>query len=216
MRPSRTILALLALAALALVGCTGGSSTHPAAAPIPPVQVGIPTASTSRPITTAPPVTGPAPHPSPPPSDPPAWSTGPRVTPDTDPAAQFAGIRTAEHATFDRVMFQFRGRVPGYDVSYVSAVTQDPSGQSIPLRGRAFLRVVLRHATTSPGPAGGPRAPNPQSPGACGQGAPPPGVAGGRGARPGHHDRPGGHADLPRVLPGDLVARKRRLVAPVQ
>jgi hypothetical protein len=35
MRPVRIILALLALAALALVGCTSRSSPHPAAAPAP-------------------------------------------------------------------------------------------------------------------------------------------------------------------------------------
>src|SRR6266536_828220 len=150
MRPFRIIFALLTLAALALVGCTSRSSTHPTAAPAPPALAGAPTASTTRPATP------PAPQPSPHSPDLPAWSTGPRVTAETDPAAQLTGIRTAEHATFDRVVFQFRGRVPGYDVRYVPAVTQDPSGQPIPLQGRAFLRVVLRHASTSPGPGGGP------------------------------------------------------------
>lgn len=156
MRPFRIVFALLALAALALVGCTSRSSTHPAAAPAPPVQAGTPTASTTRHITTAPPVTRSVPHPSPRSPDPPAWSTSPRVTAQTDPAAQLTGFRTAQHAAFDRVVFQFRGRVPGYDVRYVPAVTQDPSDRPIPLQGRAFLRVVLRHATTNPGPGGGP------------------------------------------------------------
>jgi hypothetical protein len=157
MRPVRIILALLALAALALVGCTNRSSTHPAAAPAPPALAGTPTASTTRPVTAATPTTTPAPpQPSPRPPDPPAWSRSPRVTPQTDPAAQLTGIRTAQHANFDRVVFQFRGRVPGYDVRYVPAVTQDPSDQPIPLQGRAFIRVVLRHASTSPAPGGGP------------------------------------------------------------
>jgi hypothetical protein len=156
MRLVRIILALLALAALALVGCTSRSSTHPAAAPASPALAGTPTASTTRPITAATSTTTPAPQPSPRSPGPPAWSTSPRVTPQTDPAAQLTGFRTAEHATFDRVVFQFRGRVPGYDVRYVPAVTQDPSDQPIPLQGRAFIRVVLRHASTSPGPGGGP------------------------------------------------------------
>ena len=158
MRPVRIILALLALAALALVGCTSRSSTHPAAAAVPPTLADTPTApSTSRPVTAATPTTTPAPpQPSPRPPDPPAWSRSPRVTPQTDPAAQLTGIRTGQHATFDRVVLQFRGRVPGYDVRYVPAVTQDPSDQPIPLQGRAFIRVVLRHASTSPGPGGDP------------------------------------------------------------
>ena len=46
--------------------------------------------------------------------------------------------------------------VPGYDVRYVRAVTQDPTDQPIRLQGGAVLRVVLRHASTSPGPGGGP------------------------------------------------------------
>jgi hypothetical protein len=158
MRPVRIILALLALAALALVGCTSRSSTHPAAAPAPPALVETPTASSStRPVTVATPTTAPvAPRPSPRSPDPPTWSTSPRVTPETDPAAQLTGIRSAQHAAFDRVVFQFRGRVPGYDVRYLPAVTQDPSDQPIPLQGRAFIRVVLRGASTSPGPGGGP------------------------------------------------------------
>jgi hypothetical protein len=157
MRPSRIIFALLTLAALALVGCTSRSSTHPAAAPAPPALAGTqPASTTTRPTTTTATPTTTPPQPPPRSPGPLAWSTSPRVTAETDPAAQLTGIRTAEHATFDRVVFQFRGRVPGYDVRYVPAVTQDPSDQPIPLQGQAFLRVVLRHASTSPGPGGGP------------------------------------------------------------
>jgi hypothetical protein len=156
MRPFRIILALLTLAALALVGCTSRSSSHPAAAPAAPALAGTPAASTTHPTTQATPTTTPTPQPAPRPPSQPAWSTSPRVTAQTDPAAQLTGFRTAEHAGFDRLVLHFRGRVPGYDVRYVPEVTQDPSGQSIPLQGRAFLRVVLRHASISPGPGGGP------------------------------------------------------------
>jgi hypothetical protein len=74
----------------------------------------------------------------------------------TDATTQLTGFRAAEQASFDRVVFQFRGRIPGYDVRYLPALTQDPSDQRIPLPGRAVLRVVLRHASTNPGPGGGP------------------------------------------------------------
>jgi hypothetical protein len=157
MRPSRIILALLALAALALVGCTSRSSSQPTAAPASPAPAGTSTASTAPPLPPAtPPTTPESPPPFPETPDMPAWSTGPHVTAETDPSAQLTGFRAAGHATFDRMVFQFRGRVPGYDVRYVTAVTQDPSDRPIPLQGRAFLRVVLRHASTSPGPGGGP------------------------------------------------------------
>jgi hypothetical protein len=76
MRPVRIILALLALAALALVGCTSRSSTHPA-------PVSTPAASpTTRPLTAA--TTPPSSSRSP---DPTARSTPPQV-----PATPFPGI----------------------------------------------------------------------------------------------------------------------------
>ncbi len=60
MRPVRSIFALLALAALMLVGCTSRSSTHPVAA-ASPAPVGTPTASsTTRPLTRATPAATPA------------------------------------------------------------------------------------------------------------------------------------------------------------
>lgn len=157
MRPFRILLTLLALAALALVGCTSRTSPQPAAAPAPAGQGGTPPASTARPVTPTTRTTTPAPpQPSPPSPGLPAWSTGPRVTAVTDPTTQLTGFHAAEQASFDRMVFQFRGRIPGYDVRYVPALTQDPSGQPIPLQGGAVLRVVLRHASTNPGPGGGP------------------------------------------------------------
>lgn len=156
MRPIRIILALVALAALALVGCTSQTSAQPAAAPAPPARAPTPPASTTRPLPPTTRTTTPPPQPSPPTPERPAWSTGPQVTAVTDPTTQLSGFRATGHGGFDRVVFQFHGRIPGYDVRYVPALTQDPSGQPIPLRGGAVLRVVLRHASTSPGPGGGP------------------------------------------------------------
>jgi hypothetical protein len=69
------------------------------------------------------------------------------VTAPTSPSTDLVAIRGAEHATLDRVVFQFRGRAPGYDIRYLDAVRQDPTGYGVPLRGRAFLRVVFRHAS---------------------------------------------------------------------
>lgn len=128
----------------------GGRFRPAAPAPTRPAFTARPVTPTTRTTTPAPP------QPSPRSPELSAWSTGPRVTAVTDPTTQLAGVHAAEHASFDRVVFKFRGRVPGYDVRYVRAVTQDPTDQPIRLQGGAVLRVVLRHASTSPGPGGGP------------------------------------------------------------
>jgi hypothetical protein len=52
-------------------------------------------------------------------------------------------VRVGGHTDFDRVVFEFRGDRPGYQVSYVDQVVQDGSGEPIHLDGRAFLRVSL-------------------------------------------------------------------------
>jgi peptidoglycan hydrolase-like protein with peptidoglycan-binding domain len=56
-------------------------------------------------------------------------------------------VRVGGHTTFDRVVFQLEGPLPGHDVQYVPEVVQDGSGIPIPLRGRAFLQVSLFPAT---------------------------------------------------------------------
>ena len=51
-------------------------------------------------------------------------------------------------AGFDRVVFEFRGRAPGYRVGYVSRpVLEDGSGREVPVEGSAVLRVHMEHAS---------------------------------------------------------------------
>ncbi len=152
MRPSRTLLVVASVAALAVAGCATRPASHPAAARAPAAaSTGAPAAPAGSQPGTAPAALPAAASASPatPVGSPgqPSWPTGPRSTPQTDPAALLVAIRTGRHATFDRVVFEFRGRVPGYDIRYVPAVTQDPSGRPVALRGRAFLRVAFRHAS---------------------------------------------------------------------
>jgi hypothetical protein len=82
-------------------------------------------------------------------SDPPApTSTAARHTPrGTGATALLTGIRHAKHTTFDRLVIDLRGKAPGYDVRYVSAVTADPSGQRVTMPGRYYLQVVLDPAS---------------------------------------------------------------------
>jgi LPXTG-motif cell wall-anchored protein len=74
----------------------------------------------------------------------PGFSTQAKVvhrTPATTPV--LVGLRVGRHASFDRVVFQFTGPLPGYSVRYVPVVRLDGSGQALPLRGSADLEVVL-------------------------------------------------------------------------
>lgn len=73
----------------------------------------------------------------------PAFGTAPvRVAP---PAAQttITAVRVGRHAGFDRVVFDVRGRLPGYQVRYVPRVTNDPTGAPVPLAGAADILVVM-------------------------------------------------------------------------
>jgi hypothetical protein len=57
-------------------------------------------------------------------------------------------VRVARHEGFDRVVFEFDGAVPGYDVRYVEPpITEDGSGDEIEVEGDAFLAVVMQPAS---------------------------------------------------------------------
>jgi peptidoglycan hydrolase-like protein with peptidoglycan-binding domain len=74
--------------------------------------------------------------------------------------ALLVDVRVGGHVTFDRVVFEFTGPVPGYLVRYVPQVFEDGSGNPVPLKGRAFVEVTMRPAAahddsgnpTFPGP----------------------------------------------------------------
>ena len=57
-------------------------------------------------------------------------------------------VRVARHEGFDRVVFEFDGAVPGYDVEYVQPpITEDGSGDEVAVDGAAFLSVTMRPAS---------------------------------------------------------------------
>lgn len=74
--------------------------------------------------------------------------------------ALLINVRVGGHNSFDRVVFDFNGPLPGHRVGYVDQVVQDGSGEPVPLRGRAFLQAVMtpgaahddHGAPTVPGP----------------------------------------------------------------
>ena len=63
------------------------------------------------------------------------------------------GLRAGRHDCFDRLVIDHRGRATGYDVRYVTQVTQDGSGFPVPVAGGARLQVVDRAARYATPPA---------------------------------------------------------------
>jgi hypothetical protein len=58
--------------------------------------------------------------------------------------ASLVAVRAGRHARFDRLVLEFRGRVPGHTIRYVRHVLTQGQGTPIPLSGHAALEVVLR------------------------------------------------------------------------
>lgn len=52
-------------------------------------------------------------------------------------------MRTAGQQGFDRVVVEFTGAVPEYEVAYAQPPFVGTSGQAVPVQGEAFLRVRL-------------------------------------------------------------------------
>ncbi len=59
------------------------------------------------------------------------------------PGTHLTGARAGRHDCFDRMVIDLTGPASGYRVEYVPQVTADGSGNPIPLRGGAFLSIVL-------------------------------------------------------------------------
>lgn len=127
----RFLAVLVAVAAAQLAACGEDSDTT----------------STSRP-TEAPTTTAPAPPPQGGIDTMAGASTRPVHVPATnDQVALLTDVRAARHEGFDRVVFQFRNVLPGYDVRYVSGpIHQDGSGKIVTIAGSHVVRVRMENA----------------------------------------------------------------------
>jgi hypothetical protein len=56
--------------------------------------------------------------------------------------SQIYDVRFGQHPCYDRMVIDLRGDAPGYRVEYVPQVTQDGSGDVVPLSGGAKLQIV--------------------------------------------------------------------------
>lgn len=73
------------------------------------------------------------------------WGTGPKGGSLAMSAATLYQARAGRHACYDRVVFDVNGGgAVGFDVKYVAVVTQDGSGEPVPVAGRAALQVIVR------------------------------------------------------------------------
>ncbi|HEV8116413.1 MAG TPA: hypothetical protein VGP53_09260 [Acidimicrobiales bacterium] len=72
------------------------------------------------------------------------WGSLPKHLGNNDPGSTLVtGARAGRHACFDRLTVDLTGPPASYRVEYVPQVTSDGSGAPIPLRGGAFLSIVL-------------------------------------------------------------------------
>ena len=78
----------------------------------------------------------------------PGASTRPVHAPATgDEVALLTDVRAARHEGFDRVVFEFRNALPGYDVRYMSGpVREDGSGKAVTLAGNHVARIRMENA----------------------------------------------------------------------
>jgi hypothetical protein len=65
----------------------------------------------------------------------------------TGASSQVKTVRTAPHPGYDRIVFEFTGQIPSYDLSRQDSATfvRDPSGQPVLLDGSVGIKLVLRN-----------------------------------------------------------------------
>jgi hypothetical protein len=132
------LITLAVAAAMVLSACGDASQRAVTTSPSPATSRA--TTSTPAPSTTTTPQGGIDTMPS--------ASTRPvHVAATNKETALLTDVRAARHEGFDRLVFQFRNVLPGYDVRYVSRpVHEDASGRVVPLAGSAVVRIRMEHA----------------------------------------------------------------------
>jgi hypothetical protein len=113
-----------------LAGCGGGGNETAGGA----TETGGATSTTSSGTTTTPALAGAS-------TDPVSWKG------DAKETSLLTGVRAAAHDGFDRVVLQFRGDLPGYQVGYVQRpVLEDGSGKPVRVTGGDVLLVRMEPA----------------------------------------------------------------------
>lgn len=66
-------------------------------------------------------------------------------------APKVVNLRYARHATFDRVVIDVRGRIPGYRTGYTAVHRYDGSGARVPIRGGLWITLTPAYAHDNSG-----------------------------------------------------------------
>jgi hypothetical protein len=77
----------------------------------------------------------------------PGGSTTPVSVAPTHPTTHLVAVRAARQETFDRVVFEFSERVPGYKVGYSPKPIVGTSGKEVAVAGSAALVVKMEQAS---------------------------------------------------------------------
>jgi len=146
------LVGLVVVLGLVAGGCAGddGGSASPTTAPSTSTTVGSGSgSSTSSTATSEPPADEATTTTTAPGADPCPANTNPQAADTVMPRAELVAVRAAHQPGFDRVVFEFRGAAPGFRVEYGNKpVTQDGSGDEVPLQGRYALYVRMDNATS--------------------------------------------------------------------
>ncbi|MEO8251543.1 MAG: hypothetical protein ABI978_01910 [Chloroflexota bacterium] len=154
----RTIGALGLIAVFALAACTPAGSSpgsrQPSASQLASASVQ-PSTPASQPASVEPTATASA-APSEPTESLPPFACSPSVTiAATTKRAQITDVRVGTHVGYDRVVFEFASGIPQTQIQPVlPPFFKDPSGQSLAVKGTAFLKVVMNGASKA-SPDGG-------------------------------------------------------------
>jgi hypothetical protein len=136
----------------ALGACSGGGDGASPPAPEPTATSatsttsGAPTASPGAGASSTPGSGGTAP----------AWSSAPTsLTRSTSPSPHLVEVRAAHDVedglSFDRIVLEFTGGLPGYSARYVGDVVKPGEGSPLALAGRAYFEIVLHPADAHDG-----------------------------------------------------------------
>jgi hypothetical protein len=79
------------------------------------------------------------------------WGSLAKTVAADGPVDTLTGVRAGQHPCYDRLVIDATGARPGSaTVQYVTAVTDQAKGDTVPLAGGAFLAIVIHAAATEP------------------------------------------------------------------
>ncbi|MBC6463811.1 hypothetical protein [Actinomadura sp. HBU206391] len=85
-----------------------------------------------------------------------AWGSLPKGTLSDYSQGPLERVRTGRQSCYDRLVIEVAGSGFGHRTEYVDQVVRDGSGEPVPLRGGAKLRIIVQAAAATGFPTGSP------------------------------------------------------------